>query len=316
MTFPNPSPLRTLSPEDASTVDRLLEDGLDPERLETLSGDERTRGEAVLSLLGKLDQYPVEDASEDLVSATLARVARAEDEQGDRMRLDPASQDSTRLQGRRWRLPDLFATAAMLLLAVGIIWPIANSMSTHRMVALDQANFMELNASLGTFSSSNNGSTPMEAAASLLPDPLDWLGGHAGMHNAAIQKTFGADAQENDFYMPEGHRARDAYSFQVWSPDLDLSHSEQPIAANTNPLPALIAADRSTQLTISEAIRNSASHRGSGQNVLFGDGSVRLVRVSELEGNRIWDAGTGDGEFILGVIRGDEPVHDMVFLIH
>ena len=70
-----------------------------------------------------------------------------------------------------------------------------------------------------------------------------------------------------------------------------------------------------TALTTSEALQNSQSHFGKGQNVLYGDGRVDLLDVSELDGDRIWDPGSTAGGQIIQIIRGGHRGEDLIFLI-
>ena len=84
----NDRPARELSQEDCRVLDVLAEHGFDASRIDSLAPEDRSRGKAITDLLGKLEQYPVEDASPELVDATLARIQREEDERPERMRID------------------------------------------------------------------------------------------------------------------------------------------------------------------------------------------------------------------------------------
>lgn len=115
-TSPGPtSRIARLSDADAEAVDGLFEHGLD----ESQDPDD-DRANAVRELLSILEDYPVEPASEELVDATLARVARDESERRERFSIDAGRGTP----GRGIRLPDFFAVAASMLLAVGIGWPL------------------------------------------------------------------------------------------------------------------------------------------------------------------------------------------------
>jgi hypothetical protein len=199
----------------------------------------------------------------------------------------------------------------MLLLAVGVLWPIANSVSQQRMIALDSDNLSENYSAMSTYSNGNAGRTPMEEVASLLPDPFEWLNRHAGDHNSALRNTLGGHVHPNDFHRPEGDPVEDAYSFQLWRQGDDLMVEGRPIAANTNPLPGL-----GTDIGSSEADRASNSHGGTGQNVLFGDGEVQMIYRNSIKGDGIWDPGSTSGGLIIEVIRGGERGEDLIFLIH
>lgn len=314
MTSPNSTP--TLSDDDARVFDTLAEDGLDLDSIESMTGDDRKRGEKLKNLFSLLEHYPVEDASEDLVNATLARVNRAEEERDQRLQIQTASGLSNQLSGRRLKFPDLFATAAMMLLAVGVIWPVMNHARQSRMTALDHDNMTEVHDGMTSYASANNGATPMQsvAQASILPDPFNWMGSDAGKHNEAIRKACDGYAQTNDFHQPEGSLKSDPYSFQLWQDGDQSIGSDQPMVSNTNPLPLMNGPSGS--LILAEALKNSRSHAGAGQNVLFGDGHVEMFQVSEINGDRLWDPGSTSEGTIIGILRGEMPNDQTIFLIH
>jgi len=306
---------KRLSENDARVLDQLAEDGFDATRRNDLQGEDRERADVLCQLLSTLDDYPVEDASDDLVAATLTRVRRAEDERDERMNIQTAMARGEQLSGRRWRFPDLFATAAMLLLAVGVIWPIANSFRQNRMVALDSSNLTENGTAMTSYANANNGTTPMEAAASILPDPFDWLNSaHTGKYNKAIHAQCAEYGHDNDFHRPESTAATHPYSFQVWSPNTGALMVEgRPIASNTNPLLSL---NSDAPLHVDEASRATMSHDGLGQNVLYGDGSVAMVEENTIDGDRLWDPGADASGIIIRIIEGQDYGQDVIFLIH
>jgi hypothetical protein len=307
--------LQTLSKEDARVLDALVENGgLNSEDIEALEGDDRQRGKKIAGLLSLLDDYPVEDASDELVNATLARVNRAEDARTERLNLQATRELNEQLSGKRWRFPDLFATAAMLLLAVGVIWPVVNHARQSRMIALDHDNLRESHEGIASYSSGNNGMTPMQSVAGLLPDPFDWMGSHAGLHNQKVREACGDRLQLNDFHNPGGSLQSQPYSFQVWQPGQDLLNAEQPIASNTNPLPAM--SSNTIPMREQDARRNTLDHDGLGQNVLFGDGRVQMMEISEINGDRIWDPGSSAQGQIIAILRGEIDGDVSIFLIH
>ena len=307
--------LQTLSKEDARVLDALVENGgLNSEDIEALEGDDRERGKKIAGLLSLLDDYPVEDASDELVNATLARVNRAEDARTERLNLQATRELNEQLSGKRWRFPDLFATAAMLLLAVGVIWPVVNHARQSRMIALDHDNLRESHEGIASYSSGNNGMTPMQSVAGLLPDPFDWMGSHAGLHNQKVREACGDRLQSNDFHNPGGSLESQPYSFQVWQPGQDLLNAEQPIASNTNPLPAM--SSNTIPMREQDARTNTLDHDGLGQNVLFGDGRVQMMEISEINGDRIWDPGSSAQGQIIAILRGEIDGDVSIFLIH
>ena len=92
-----------LSAEDQRLLDELMEQGLDPECSAPSAPADRARADRIMSLLGLLDDYPVDEADATLVHATMAHIDRVEDHRGARMTLAP--QDRASLQSRRFRVP-------------------------------------------------------------------------------------------------------------------------------------------------------------------------------------------------------------------
>ena len=62
-----------LTPNDQRILDDLIEASFDIEAMEPLSDAERQRAVALCALFGLRNDYPVEDADDTLLHATLAR---------------------------------------------------------------------------------------------------------------------------------------------------------------------------------------------------------------------------------------------------
>ena len=133
-----------LSPNDQRILDDLIEASFDLDAMEPISEAERERAVALSDLFGLLNDYPVEDADDTLLHATLARINRHDGAQVSRMKLDPDLVETTKLQGgRRFPLPDFISIAAVILIAVGIGWPVFNQMR-NRSVEMQCANNMRV----------------------------------------------------------------------------------------------------------------------------------------------------------------------------
>ena len=65
-----------------------------------------------------------------------------------------------------------------------------------------------------------------------------------------------------------------------------------------------------------DARTNTLDHDGLGQNVLFGDGRVQMMEISEINGDRIWDPGTSAQGQIIAILRGEIDGDVSIFLIH
>ena len=103
-----------LCTEDCRMLDRLVESGFDVEQLEPLSDEERERAHALENLFGLMEHYPVEDAQDTLLHATLARIDRDEDERADRMSIETGAVRS------RISFPDFITVAAMVLIMASV----------------------------------------------------------------------------------------------------------------------------------------------------------------------------------------------------
>ena len=311
----NERPSKELSAEDCRVLDTLAEGGFDPSLLESLSEGDQDRGNAIVALLGTLDQYPVEDASSELIDATMARIQREEDERPRRMKIEThleERRERAALGGRRWRFPDLFATAAIVLIAVAVMWPITNTVRQHRMIDLDSANLGENGQAMALYANAHNGSSPMQATASILPDPFDWMNRDKGSYTKNVNEQLTPYASnQNDFHRPESLPGDHQYSYQYWQPGDTLLIEGRVVAANANPL-----SGNSTQMTASEARQNATCHGGRGQNLLFGDGHVEWLESSEIDGDRLWDPGTDENGHIVSIITGGSRDQDIIFLVH
>jgi len=140
-----------LSKADADAIDRLFEHGLDDE------ASEDPREGAALDLMSILESYPVEPASEELVDATIARVAREEEARASRFTFG----NSLEPMGRKVRIPDFFAVAAALFLAVGIGWPLYQMIDRQNGILHSEARLKEYGAGIISFASENEGALPL-----------------------------------------------------------------------------------------------------------------------------------------------------------
>lgn len=147
----NSDRIARLSAADADAIDRLFEGGLDD------AGPGDARETAALDLMSILESYPVEPASEELVDATIARVGREEEARASRFSIGNAPESV----GRRIRIPDFFAVAAALFLAVGIGWPLYQMIDRQNGILHSQARLKEYGAGIVSFSNENDGALPL-----------------------------------------------------------------------------------------------------------------------------------------------------------
>lgn len=306
---------KELNADDAQLLDMIAEHGFDDSILAKMNESDRKRGTEIANLLGLLEAYPTEDASDELVDATIARIRRDDSQRLERMRLpEPDSTQRTQadLGGRRFHFPDLFATAAMLLLAVGVLWPIMNYARSGRLVMLDRANLGETGQNVALYASANNGATPMQATAGILPDPFEWNGKHEGRYAEGVRNAMaGTGSSKNDYHCPESHPTVHPYSFQYWQDGDDLLQASRMLAANVSPVHAV-----SGEVELAHLKDNSPCHLSKGQNILYGDNSVAWIETWEVDGDRIWDIGTDEQGSLIEVLMRENRISDRYFLIH
>jgi hypothetical protein len=145
--------IASLSEPDRNAVDQLFEDGFDPA---ATSGDD-PREDALRSLLGNLEDYPTDPSSETLVDATLAGIDRHE--AGRQQRFSIAPQDERSPRGIH--LPNFFAVAASLFLAVGIGVPLFETIRDHEQITMSQHRQRNLGQAIAGFSMDNGGFMPL-----------------------------------------------------------------------------------------------------------------------------------------------------------
>lgn len=157
--------IASLSEPDQATVDRLFEDGFDADT--TGGGDPRE--DALRSLLGNLEAYPTESSSDALVDATLAGIDRHESAREQRFSM-PAQDERA---PRGIHLPNFFAVAASLFLAVGIGVPLFETIRDHEQITMSQHRQRNLGQAIAGFSLDNGGSMPLlDDARSQRESPL------------------------------------------------------------------------------------------------------------------------------------------------
>ncbi len=254
---------------DASLLDRLVEAGFDVEALGPLDANERRRAEILLAHFRLLESYPADESgSDDLVEATMARIAKADEERSERMRIGP----SRMVFGRRVRLADFVAVASVALLAITVLVPIAN-WASGRSLELKCSNNLRLVAS--GLESYTNDQSALPMVASLFPSALaEW----AGYKNSDNLKQLSSlhYCNEHSLCCPGDHDPAGCYAYQVSGGSRRPAWNVGPrmvIVGDRNPLVDL----RRHGQIIDSVVLNSDSHGGRGQNLLFTDGSVSFA---------------------------------------
>ncbi len=278
----NPGGGSTLSGDDQRLLDDLIEAGFDVEAMGTLSDAERARVEQLQRLFGLMNDYPVDDAEETLLHATMARIARHEDERAARMSLTPNEQ----LGGGGWgiRASDLISVAAVILIAASVLWPL---LATVRQQSIDRAcanNMRMVGYAFGHYAADNNNAMPI-ARAGFLP----------GASWDTVSNVVNLAPLVEGGYCSRGHlncagnhdHLENTYSYQWQKPGTRMTWGSGRITIVLGDRNPLIDAARAGHMLPGNTM--SRDHRGRGQNVLASDGAT-LWLTDTIVGSRdnIW----------------------------
>ncbi|MHC4127117.1 MAG: hypothetical protein ACYSUA_02930 [Planctomycetota bacterium] len=296
-----------LSPQDRRLLDSLIECNFDREALEALTPDEQRRADALVRLFELLEDYPVEDADEALVHATLARVDRHEEQVASRMAFDAAAEADDLPARRRFRMPDFISVAAVILIGASVVWPVVTHLHRRSIDTGCANNMRRMAIAFDQYASDFGGAVPI-ARAGIFPywnatrhnavnlDPM-LQGGYCdhGHLNCPGAKGLYGESYSNRWQVP-GHRL-------IWGVDRVTL-----ILGDRNPL---IDAARSGICL--PALTISLNHDGRGQNVLVTDGHTEWLEQPLFDRNdNIWlPPGVA---FLQGDIEPTDPAD--VFLAH
>ncbi len=270
-----------LSPQDAALVDALVDSGFHAGAIEGLGQDERRRVQAIASLFELLDDYPVEDADDTLVHATLARIDRHQEDRAARMSFESAREAPR----RRIRLPDFISVAAVILIGASVVWPLASHMRERAIDTGCADNLRRMVLAFDAYGAAHDGSMPV-ARAGLFSN---WFPTYRNSENLD-PLIAGGYCSAGDMDCP-GHADMhgESYSYKWQLPNhrslwgagrgqLTL------VLADRNPLvDAYLAAQVAPPMSL------SINHGGRGQNVLASDGATIWLVQPVVGGNdNIW----------------------------
>ncbi len=290
-----------LCPDDEDALDALVCEGF---RTGRVASGLRKRSENVGALLSLLDS-PVEGesdgAGESLVEATLARVQREIDAEEVGLTIE-----ARRGGLRRIGIPDLVSVAAMLLIGIGVLWPVSARFASERERALCQANFQAAGLGFGQYAQDYRAALPMASAS---PAGQRWweVGSVERSNSANLFMLVRSGHAELDALACPGnpHAVRDMVGDQHdWATLQNVSYSYQNMFSRERPrwdsvMPGVIAVDRSPVVLrarrgeVIRTLENSPNHgglgSGRGQNALMSDGSVRWLPTPVLDsGDNVW----------------------------
>ncbi|MSR34092.1 MAG: hypothetical protein EXS12_04745 [Phycisphaerales bacterium] len=283
---------KILSEENRRAIDALLEAGLvDGDDLVQKHNEsaESTRQAAALSLLRKLEAYPVSEPDTLLLDSTMARIAREERAKQDRMEIHTPS------WGKRTQWADFGAVAAVALLATGVGWPIAQRM---RAAALEQNcanNLRTVGSSIAAYAVDHRGNLPATASlGGLFESPaaskLDWSNYEHSGHLLLLERN--GYARHDSLHCPActAGSACGTFSFRVPSVNtpfrLELM-GRTPLVADANPVIHMRRIGNKSELSAPNT-QCSMNHQQRGQNVLFADVSIIWLVTPLINGDNIY----------------------------
>ncbi|MBT8485538.1 MAG: hypothetical protein KJO43_08155, partial [Phycisphaerae bacterium] len=153
-----------LGPDDQRVLDALADVGYDVDRLPRV---DRARGQRIAELLALLEDYPVDDADDTLVHATLAGIDRHESQRLARMSFDHHQEEAAAAdRGRRIRIPDFISVAAVLLIGAAIFWPTLSQVRQRSLATACSNNLRQLGYGFSQYAAANAGAMPVARAGS------------------------------------------------------------------------------------------------------------------------------------------------------
>jgi len=293
-----------LSDADARVLDALMEEGFDASCLHEMKGDDRARAEELVRLLGELDRLPTSAPDPQRIPSLMARIDTEERAQRERLRLRPVVR-----QPRRLRVPDIITIAAVMLLAIGVGWPLASTIRSATLREGCERNLAQVHGGLDRYASDHAGRYPLTAgfAAFLQQSPssdareerasepvvtnaptarVDWRRHRHGENLELLSD--GAYVGAHSLTCPACAKANGALALRVPAAGQRFSRTGVTgmLVADANPAIDLLCEGEPWRVG---AALSSLNHRSRGQNILFDDGSVRwLISPVLPNGDSIW----------------------------
>ncbi len=272
---PNGETHPELAEDDQRILDLLAESGFEPEAIKDCSPQDRQRAENLLQVLGLLNDYPVEDGDDTLVHATLATIDRHEDEKAARLSFDAAHDGMAEVQasGRRFRLPDFISVAAVILIALGVLWPMMNQMRHRSIDANCENNLRQMAHAFSNYAADFDGAMPMAMAG----PSLGWDDVKNVINLGPLVEGGYCDRGHLNCPGVQEHEHADAsYSYQVQIPGRRVVWGGGPMSLVLSDRNPLVDAYHSGRVV--PAMTISLNHDGRGQNVLASDGATLWLK--------------------------------------
>jgi hypothetical protein len=271
-----------LTKEDAAMLDQLVDVGFDMEELEYLTPEDEARAKAILHMLGFLDAYPVEDASDTLIDATLARIDQYEAKRAARLQIHTPELETTK-RGFRIRMPDLISVAAMILITVSVYAMLGKSARSQSINNECASNMAMVGRGLVNYALDHNGNTPTEQAT----DVASLFGGIIPERTDADTLAAEGYCDHNHLNCP-GHGGEGrGFSYQTQSAETWNAIKSQGkvifLMSDLNPILSKMLTNQKY-----DPLTPSPAHGFLGQNHLRDDGSIVSGAAPVVGGDLIW----------------------------
>ncbi|MGP1345740.1 MAG: hypothetical protein ACTS3F_03620 [Phycisphaerales bacterium] len=306
-------------PASSAAIDSLVESGW-----ETGSGNAGDRAPAtragvgpLLALLGAGEPFDSSDRAR-RVERTMDAVRASITQRRHRMRLDPEGSRNMVVPPRRFQLADVGSIAAMLLIGIGVLWPMLVSAREQARTTMCASGMQQAGLGFGLFANDHDGRMPAvglvdpdwkrsNAAPGTLSNAPWWnVGERANSHSAnlfvivRLGYTHLADtacpgneraptnlpsdtiAAMGDWAQPE----QVSYSYQLFAgaPGRFGHRPGQVVVSDRSPV-----VDQSRRGEPVDLLRSSRNHGHAGQNALRQDGAVVFLTSPVLgNGDNIW----------------------------
>ncbi|MHC4142335.1 MAG: hypothetical protein ACYSUF_10830 [Planctomycetota bacterium] len=242
-----------LCPQDQRLLDALVDCRFDREAMGALTPDQQRRVDSLVSLFELLGDYPVEDADESLVHATLARVDRCEEQRASRMAFSEAAEANELPARSRFRMPDFVSIAAVILIGASIVWPLTSHLNRRSIDTGCANNMRRMGLAFDQYASDFDGAMPIA---------------QAGMFS-----NWNTTYCDRSYLNCPGHKGPygESYSYQWHVPGHRMIWGVDRVTLMLGDRNPLIDGARAGQWL--PALTISLNHGGRGQNVLSTDGS-------------------------------------------
>ena len=272
----------TLCKADAELLDQLVDVGFEIDQLEDLSTEDGHRARRILALLSILEAYPVEDASDTLVDATLARIDQYEQQRTARMQVVTPELETTK-RGFRIRMPDLISIASVVLIAVSVFLMISKNNRAQSISNQCARNIAMVGHGLVNYAFDNNREMPTTQA----PSVASIFGGftpHRTNPDILVEEGY---CDETHLNCPGHADDSRGFSYQTQPQEIWDAIRNQGnviiIMSDRNPiLEKMLQGKQFNPLTPSQ------NHGSLGQNHLRDDGSTASLHAPVFGGDMIW----------------------------